>query len=156
MEKRATSLFNSFCSNVAKEVERFCCPFYRTFKDLSLRGTNNNGSHEKGGRNLKKRQFFRTFLFSCTLYVSSRKAGALRDETSRARTRQPKSLSRPQSPSFLGHVVGYKNAEWLRDENAKIPDQLSRALLASQLVLAPLKQQSSEHHVPHNIEVGCI
>ena len=54
-----------------------------------------------------------------------------------ARTRQPKSLSRPQSPSFLGHVVGYKYAEWLRDENAKIPDQLSRALLASQLVLAP-------------------
>jgi len=80
VEKRATSLFNSFCSNVAKEVERFCCPFYRTFKDLSLPGTNNNGSHEKGGRNLKKRQFFRTFLFSCALYVSSRKAGALRDE----------------------------------------------------------------------------
>ena len=42
----------------------------------------------------------------------------------------------PQSPSFLDHVVGYKKAEWLRDENAKIPDQLSRALLASQLVLA--------------------
>ena len=62
-------------------------------------------------RNLKKRQFFRTFLFSCALYVSSRTAGALRDEASRARTRQPKSLSRPQSPSFLGHVVGYKNAE---------------------------------------------
>ena len=28
--KRATSLFNSFCSNVAKQVARFCRPFYRT------------------------------------------------------------------------------------------------------------------------------
>ena len=52
--------------------------------------------------------FSHVFVF---WYVSSRKAGALRDEASRARTRQPKSLSRPQSPSFLGHVVGYKNAE---------------------------------------------
>ena len=121
MEKRATSLFNSFCSNVAKEVERFCCPFYLTFKDLSLRGTNNNGSHEKGGRNLKKRQFFRTFLFSCTLYVSSRKAGALRDETSRAQTRQPKSLSRPQSPSFLGHVVGYKKCRVAKGRECQNP-----------------------------------
>ena len=25
--KRATSLFNSFCSNVAKQVARFCCRF---------------------------------------------------------------------------------------------------------------------------------
>ena len=30
--KRATSLFNPFCSNVTKQVARFCCPFYRTFK----------------------------------------------------------------------------------------------------------------------------
>ena len=27
--KRATSLFNMFCSNVAKQVACFCCPFYR-------------------------------------------------------------------------------------------------------------------------------
>ena len=139
MEKRATSLFNSFCSNVAKEVEGFCCPFYRTFKDLTLPGTNNNGSHEKGGSRggsrgrvqgvrpemtcgfliqlvfCKKRTmwfigveveqetsapppkknpgsapgeepekapiFSHVFVF---WYVSSRKAGALRDETSRA------------------------------------------------------------------------
>ena len=26
--KRATSLFNMFCSNVAKQVACFCCPFY--------------------------------------------------------------------------------------------------------------------------------
>ena len=30
--KRAASLFNSFCSNIAKQVARFCCPFYRTLK----------------------------------------------------------------------------------------------------------------------------
>ena len=28
--KRATSLFNSFCSNVAKQRHVFCCPFHRT------------------------------------------------------------------------------------------------------------------------------
>ncbi|CAH3149986.1 unnamed protein product [Porites evermanni] len=28
--KRTTSLFNLFCSNVAKQVTRFCCPFYRS------------------------------------------------------------------------------------------------------------------------------
>ena len=28
--KRATSLFNSFCSNVAKQQHVFCCPFHRT------------------------------------------------------------------------------------------------------------------------------
>ena len=27
--KRATQLFN-YCSNFAKQVARFCCPFYRT------------------------------------------------------------------------------------------------------------------------------
>ena len=26
--KRATSLFNSFCSNVVRHVALFCCPFY--------------------------------------------------------------------------------------------------------------------------------
>ena len=35
--KRATSLFKSFCRNVAKQVARSCCPFYRTFKS-HLRG----------------------------------------------------------------------------------------------------------------------
>ena len=35
--KRATSLFKSFCSNVAKQVARSCCPFYRIFKS-HLRG----------------------------------------------------------------------------------------------------------------------
>ena len=69
-------------------------------------------STRREGGTWKSANFFRTCLSSCALYVSSRKAGALRDETSRARTRQPKSLSRPQSPSFLGHVVGYENAEW--------------------------------------------
>ena len=29
--KRPTSLFNSFCRNVAKQVARFCCPLYRSF-----------------------------------------------------------------------------------------------------------------------------
>ena len=33
---RLTSLFNSFCSNVAKQVSRFCCTFYR--------GSNRRGS----------------------------------------------------------------------------------------------------------------
>ena len=28
--KRATLLFNSICSSVAKQVARFCCPFFRT------------------------------------------------------------------------------------------------------------------------------
>ena len=32
--KRATSLFNSFCSNVAKQVAHFCCPFFGTFRNL--------------------------------------------------------------------------------------------------------------------------
>ena len=31
--KRATSLFNSFCSNVAKQVACFCCPFYHTLRN---------------------------------------------------------------------------------------------------------------------------
>ena len=30
--KRTTSLFNSFCSNVAKQVARFCCTFYHRVK----------------------------------------------------------------------------------------------------------------------------
>ena len=32
VEKRATSLFNPFCSNVAKQVARFCFPFLRTLR----------------------------------------------------------------------------------------------------------------------------
>ena len=31
--KRTTSLFKSLCSNVAKQVARFCCLLYRTLKD---------------------------------------------------------------------------------------------------------------------------
>ena len=34
--EHATSLLNSFCSNVAKQAARLCCPFYRTFKRGSL------------------------------------------------------------------------------------------------------------------------
>ena len=34
MVKLATSLFNSFCSSVAKQVARFCCPFYRSFDQV--------------------------------------------------------------------------------------------------------------------------
>ena len=34
--KRATSLFNSFCSNVAKQVARFCYPVYSTLKVATL------------------------------------------------------------------------------------------------------------------------
>ena len=30
--KRATSLLNSFCSNIAKQVTCFFCPFYCTFR----------------------------------------------------------------------------------------------------------------------------
>ena len=30
--QRATSLFNSFCSNVAKQIARFLLPFYPTLK----------------------------------------------------------------------------------------------------------------------------
>ena len=32
MVKRATSLFNSFCRNVARQIARFCCPFFRSFR----------------------------------------------------------------------------------------------------------------------------
>ena len=32
MVKRATSLFNSFGSNVARQIARFCCLFFRTFR----------------------------------------------------------------------------------------------------------------------------
>ena len=32
MVKRATSLFNLFCSNVSKQFSPFCCPFYRSYK----------------------------------------------------------------------------------------------------------------------------
>ena len=46
MVKRATSLFNSFCSNVAKQVARFCCPFYHT-----LRNDDDDGD---GNENVKK------------------------------------------------------------------------------------------------------
>ena len=35
--KRATSLFNSFCSNVAKQVARFCYPVYSTLKVATLK-----------------------------------------------------------------------------------------------------------------------
>ena len=126
-QHRFLTRFAVICYN---EVERFCCPFYPTFKDLSLRGTNNNGSHEKGGRNLGKRKFFRTFLFSCALYVSSRKAGALRDETSRANeaTEVPFSSPEPVVSWSRGRLQKCR----VRDENAKIPDQLSRAFVASQ------------------------
>ena len=34
--ERATLLFNTFCRNVAKQVARFCCPFYRRFSVLNL------------------------------------------------------------------------------------------------------------------------
>ena len=34
-KKRATSLFNSFFSNVAKQVARFFCPFYRSLNAAS-------------------------------------------------------------------------------------------------------------------------
>ena len=33
----ATSLFNSFRSNVARQVARFCCPFFRTLKGNNLK-----------------------------------------------------------------------------------------------------------------------
>jgi len=33
--KRATSQSNLFCSNVAKQVGRFCCPFFRSLRLLS-------------------------------------------------------------------------------------------------------------------------
>ena len=85
-------------------------------------------------RNLKKRQFFRTFLFSCALYVSSRTAGALRDEASRARTSANKATEIPFSSSepFVSWSRGRLQKCRVRDENAKIPDQLSRAFVASQ------------------------
>ena len=35
--KGATSLFNSFCNNVAKQVARFCCPIYSP-SGLALQG----------------------------------------------------------------------------------------------------------------------
>ena len=34
--KRATPLFNSFCSNVAKQVARFCSPFFRTLRQVTF------------------------------------------------------------------------------------------------------------------------
>ena len=37
MVKRATSLFNSFCSNAAKQVARFCCPRFTIPLNDSLR-----------------------------------------------------------------------------------------------------------------------
>ena len=40
MVKRKTSLFNSFCTNVAKQVARFCCLFYRTFISIRFRQLN--------------------------------------------------------------------------------------------------------------------
>ena len=33
--KRATSLFNSICSNIAKQVILFCCQFYRSFSHVT-------------------------------------------------------------------------------------------------------------------------
>ena len=36
MVKRATSLFKSFCSDVAKQVARSCCPFYRSFSTVGF------------------------------------------------------------------------------------------------------------------------
>ena len=35
MVKHLTLLFNTFSSNVAKQVARFCCPFYSSFKIFS-------------------------------------------------------------------------------------------------------------------------
>ena len=37
MVKRATSLFNSFCGNAAKQVARFCCPRFTIPLNDSLR-----------------------------------------------------------------------------------------------------------------------
>ena len=34
--KRATSLFHTFCGNVAKHVARFCCPFYLTLRPTDV------------------------------------------------------------------------------------------------------------------------
>ena len=44
--KLATSLFNSFCSNVPKQVARscLCCPFYRSFTHLRFEGKISEGS----------------------------------------------------------------------------------------------------------------
>ena len=42
--KRITSLSNSFCSNVAKQVAHFCCPFYCSFKNKSAQKEQNRGT----------------------------------------------------------------------------------------------------------------
>ena len=42
--KRITSLSNSFCSNVAKQVAHFCCPFYCSFKNKSAQKGQNRGT----------------------------------------------------------------------------------------------------------------
>ena len=51
MVKHATSLFNSFCSNVAKQVERFCCPFRRSLTCTCI--CMNNLKEDKGSSSLQ-------------------------------------------------------------------------------------------------------
>ena len=62
--KRATSLFNSFCSNVAKHVARLCFPFFRSFK---IQRRDGNQKKKKNRLNKQNNNFARASKFFCTL-----------------------------------------------------------------------------------------
>ena len=106
------------------EAERFCCPFYPTFKDLSLPGTNNNGSHKNGGRNpgggtWKSANFFARFCFLRLVCLVTQSRSVAWWDKSRANEATEIPFSSPE-PVF----------SWSR---GLLQKKLSRALLASQL-----------------------
>ena len=69
--KRTTSLFNSFFSNVAKQVASFCCPVCRTFRRFVYRESE---SYELSAKNVRNRHIIRSTIlreFLCfVIFVS--------------------------------------------------------------------------------------
>ena len=75
MVKRATSLFNSFCSIVQNKLRLFCCPFFRTFRlacriELLILILLNNQEKNIKLLKLTKREYFYTPMCHASNMIS--------------------------------------------------------------------------------------
>ena len=73
--KRATSLFNSFCSIVQNKLRLFCCPFFRTFRlacriELLIPILLNNQEKNIKLLKLTKREYFYTPICHASNVIS--------------------------------------------------------------------------------------
>ena len=73
--KHATSLFNSFCSNVQNKLHLFCCPFFRTFRlacriELLILILLNNQEKKHQALKLTKREYFYTPICHASNMIS--------------------------------------------------------------------------------------